>query len=963
MRRRLLCVTGLILLCACGAADRADVTHAAADAGGAVAPGEALYRLGEFDSARVVWRAALTEPAVQGTADEARLHTWLALAAWRLGDYAEARELGEAGLRLAAQMELTAEQTQAHNTLGLLAWSEGRLTDAAMLFEDALAGFSAAGDRPGITRANSNLGMVRFELGRFDEARSALSAARDLARSLGEPRVEGRVLSNLGMLEIWTGDPLAALEILRDATARALAADDAVGLNAALGQTGVARMVLGERGAALAALDSALAVARRGGLRHEAANDLLVLAGIHADAGDTEQALRFYAEARQLNEELGLAIEAGTVLREEAVLRAARGAGAAARVAVLRALALHRDAGARREELLDLLVLADIDRREQGTAAAAPWIEEARPVVAELGSPQARLLLGTASARNAREAGDATAALRTLAALEPDLAWGGAPAVAEVEAIRLGAWSDLGSLDSAAVAGRRAVAALETVRSGFATRRLRSSYLADRSRVYADVVLVLLRQGRADEAFAVADAARGRAILEHIAAARRNLDHSPVGELAEAERLLRQIDQLLSLLASEESRPPQERSPAHAAASDELLRGIEGARSEYTALLVRAAEREPQRAQLLGARAVSTPDVRAALLPHEAVLELMPSADRLFIFVVTRDSVHVITRGTDQASLVHRVQLARELLTLPEAGGRERAVTEALHDLLIPGGNPVLSGVTHLYIVAHGALAYLPFATLRNPSTGRLLADDYVLSHLPAAAALPLLRSSDNAYGLETRGAVFAPFPQRLPFTASEAQTVGRMLTRSRIRKGNAATEAALRRDLASGQVVHVATHGVMNSRNPLFSRIELAPGRGRSSADDGRLEVHELLVMRISAPLVFLSGCQTALGSAWATSFDQGDDYATLAQAFLLAGAGNVIATLWRIDDAGAAAFAGRFYHHLRQLDPPAALAAAQRDLRNDARWQSPYYWAGYVLHGVQPAAAQNRTAAAVSH
>ena len=168
----------------------------------------------------------------------------------------------------------------------------------------------------------------------------------------------------------------------------------------------------------------------------------------------------------------------------------------------------------------------------------------------------------------------------------------------------------------------------------------------------------------------------------------------------------------------------------------------------------------------------------------------------------------------------------------------------------------------------------------------------------------------------------------------------------SEIRRGGRATEMQLRHALAAGGMVHVATHGIMNPRNPMFSRLALAPGGGDSS-DDGRLEVHELLGLRVSAPLVFLSGCETGVGVAWSTGFARGEDYATLAQAFLYAGARNVLGTLWPIGDRGAAVFAERFYAYLERLPPPEALAAAQRDLLRDPDFGRPFHWAGYLLSG----------------
>jgi hypothetical protein len=96
-----------------------------------------------------------------------------------------------------------------------------------------------------------------------------------------------------------------------------------------------------------------------------------------------------------------------------------------------------------------------------------------------------------------------------------------------------------------------------------------------------------------------------------------------------------------------------------------------------------------------------------------------------------------------------------------------------------------------------------------------------------------------------------------------------------------------------------VASHAELDPSNPLFSAIAFAP-HSTALDDDGRFELHELLGMAVSSPLVFLSGCETGLGPAGSTSFARGEDYATLAQAVLYAGARNVVATLWRVEDDG---------------------------------------------------------------
>jgi len=59
------------------------------------------------------------------------------------------------------------------------------------------------------------------------------------------------------------------------------------------------------------------------------------------------------------------------------------------------------------------------------------------------------------------------------------------------------------------------------------------------------------------------------------------------------------------------------------------------------------------------------------------------------------------------------------------------------------------------------------------------------------------------------------------------------------------------------------------------------------------------------------------------------------------------VVATLWRVADESAAEFAGHFYDGLRTLGAAEALAAAQRRMLADARYQAPYFWASYQVSG----------------
>jgi CHAT domain-containing protein len=161
---------------------------------------------------------------------------------------------------------------------------------------------------------------------------------------------------------------------------------------------------------------------------------------------------------------------------------------------------------------------------------------------------------------------------------------------------------------------------------------------------------------------------------------------------------------------------------------------------------------------------------------------------------------------------------------------------------------------------------------------------------------------------------------------------------------GTAATEEAFRRAAPAQRVLHLATYGVLNKQNPLFSYVELGAG----GAHDGRLEAHEVFGLDLAAHLVVLSACQTALGSGRLADVPPGDDWVGLTRAFLHAGAARVVATLWPVEDQATAALMERFYQTLATgAEPARALAEAQRALLAAPATTHPFYWAGFVTVG----------------
>jgi CHAT domain-containing protein len=159
---------------------------------------------------------------------------------------------------------------------------------------------------------------------------------------------------------------------------------------------------------------------------------------------------------------------------------------------------------------------------------------------------------------------------------------------------------------------------------------------------------------------------------------------------------------------------------------------------------------------------------------------------------------------------------------------------------------------------------------------------------------------------------------------------------------GPGATEARFKHDAATFRVIHFATHGFFNRVNPLFSGLELEAG----GEDDGQLQVFEILGQPLTADLVTLSACDTAMAAGELTDLPAGEELVGLTRAFLSAGSRHVLATLWAVNDRSTAGLMTDFYDRARGAPLPDALAAAQRRRAHGTGPDAhPWNWAPFVV------------------
>lgn len=187
----------------------------------------------------------------------------------------------------------------------------------------------------------------------------------------------------------------------------------------------------------------------------------------------------------------------------------------------------------------------------------------------------------------------------------------------------------------------------------------------------------------------------------------------------------------------------------------------------------------------------------------------------------------------------------------------------------------------------------------------------------------------------------------RLAYTSEEADAILAVAPRGAamaVKGFDASRETAMSPYVAQYQILHLATHAVINSEHPELSGIVLTMVNRDGSEAKGFLQLHDIYNLNLSTDLTVLSACDTALGKDI-----KGEGLIGLTRGFMYAGSKSVVASLWKVDDRATAVLMGYFYKAMLQdgIPPAAALRLAKERMRQQKTWRAPYFWAGFVLQG----------------
>jgi CHAT domain-containing protein len=248
------------------------------------------------------------------------------------------------------------------------------------------------------------------------------------------------------------------------------------------------------------------------------------------------------------------------------------------------------------------------------------------------------------------------------------------------------------------------------------------------------------------------------------------------------------------------------------------------------------------------------------------------------------------------------------------------------------------SNVKTLVFVLDSSLRSIPMSVLHDGQ--QYLVEQYAVALAPGLQLIqpqPIAQKQLRAItgGLTEARDGFPP----LQYVAEELNTIQSEIAETDILLNSEFTSNGLKSKINAlpFPIVHLATHGQFSSQidNTFIlawdERIDINQLRSllQNSDRDGEIE------------LLVLSACQTLSGDKRAAL--------GLAGVAVRAGARSTLGSLWKVNDEATAYLMSNFYQELSQQNSTkvAALRQAQLSLLSNPRFDSPFYWASFVLLG----------------
>ncbi len=379
---------------------------------------------------------------------------------------------------------------------------------------------------------------------------------------------------------------------------------------------------------------------------------------------------------------------------------------------------------------------------------------------------------------------------------------------------------------------------------------------------------------------------------------------------------------------------------------------------------------------------ISIRDIQKSLHDQTALIEYIVSDSMLYIIYIDQNNAKIHNQPIYKSDLFAKLDQLRAIVSdYSQTGHRLNVRTaqnefvntqyvEAAHWCYTHLIAPVIKGnrQKNLIIIPDEKLAQIPFETflVEKPNTKRpdynqlyYLVKDINISYNYSA----LLWKENNDYRVnqpsQTILAMASSYQQRYhkdypklrwpkgslqSLPAAKKEVLGlKKKYKGYFAVDTIATERNFKFQAKNHGIIHLAMHGIINDRYPMLSGLVFS--EDGDSIEDNLLYAYEVTHLELMADLIVLSACETGHGR-----FDIGNGVASLARAFMYAGAPSLVVSMWQVDDFITATIMKSFYQNLAMGQGKAeAIRQAKLSYIKKAKGSKghPAFWAPFIHIG----------------
>ena len=813
------------------------------------------------------------------------------------------------------------------NSIGLVYFSQGNYSQALEHYQKSLALYDELGDKAGRTNALINIGNVYGSQGNYAQALDYYEKSLTLIEELGNKAGLAITLINIGVIYSLQGNYARALGYYH----RSFTLKEELGDN-----DGSARI-------------------------------LNNIGSIYALQGNYTQALEYFLKGFKLMDELGDRAMRATAVSNIGNVYNSQGKYVEALEYYQRSLALTEELGDKAQQAITLNNIGEVHGSQGNYAQALEYFQKSLVLREELGNKAGRAITLNNIGEAYNSQGNYVRALehaQIASTLGNQVGSNSILWRAQLTAGR--AHRALAQPDLARKAFSEAIATIESLRTQTAGGEQERQRSFERQvDPYLELSDLLADGGNTAQALETVERARSRVLLDVLQAGRVNIAKAMSPAEQEQER---QFNLRLAALNQQATRE-QSRPQPDPARLDEINRQLDKARLEFEDFRTKLYAAHPELKVRRGEALSLTAQDFGQLLPdgQTALLEFAISEQQVSLFVLTKSS-----RGAEVEIKCYPLAIKPKELAADAVSFREMLLEKnlefaqlavELYQHLLQPAAAQLRGKRALVIVPDGPLWELPFQALKTPAK-RYLLQDHVIFYAPSLSALremsrrkptqqaapTLLALGNPALGVPGKGRAAVLMGKNLvplPDAGQQVRELQRLYgsARSKIYVGAEAREERVKSEANNYSILHLAAHGILNDRAPMYSHLVLAQG-GEGSKEDGVLEAREIVELDLKADLAVLSACETARGRVSA-----GEGMIGLTWALFVAGVPRTVVSQWKVESDSTSELMVEFHRQFKTQGAKGGAAEALRKaslkLLRGNKYNHPFHWAGFIVIG----------------